>query len=149
MYQASIRGKKKHQKFYNVKTDNYTIDADHQEYAYVKKHLGNYHVSVVSNTGVDSIGIIRGSLRKFSTRIVIEVGDVVVVSKRDYQVGKVDIVHKYNPDQVQNLISEGKLSNIIIHHYTRVNNHIEEGKDDSVEPQNNYIDFGFMSDESE
>ena len=151
MYQASIRGKKKHQKFHHLKIDNYEIDSENQEYAYVKKHLGNYNVSVVSNSGIDSIGIIRGSLRKFSTRIVIEVGDIVVVSKRDYQAGKVDIVHKYNPDQVQTLIAEKKLSNIILHLYTRVNHYTEyfENTESTVEQNDDYIDFRYMSDDSE
>lgn len=113
MYQSSIRSKKKHQQFNNVKVDNYLLDEECEEYAYVKKLLGNCRASLLTNSGNDTIGIIRGSMRKFNKRVLIEAGDIVVVSKRDFQDSKVDIVHKYNTDQVQSLIKEGKLSNII------------------------------------
>ena len=146
MYQASIRGKKKHQKFHQVKVDNFIVDNINPEYAYVKKLLGNCNVSLITNSGIEAIGVIRGSLRKFNTRIVIEVGDIVVVSKREYQSSKVDIVHKYNSDQVQYLINEEKISNIILHMYNYVpvntNNNETEYENDS------YIDFGYVSNDS-
>lgn len=148
MYQSSIRGKKKHQKFHQNKFDNYSIDPENEEYAYVQKMLGNYNVRIVTNTGIDAIGIIRGSMRKFNTRILIEAGDIVVVSKRDYQVNKVDIVHKYNADQVQSLISDEKLSNILLHMYNYVKKSDVEGKDD-VSNDDTYIDFGHISSDSE
>lgn len=146
MYQASIRDKKKHQKFHNVKTDNYIVNNDCEEYAYVKKNLGNCNLLVITNSGVEAMGVIRGKLRKFNTRIVIEVGDIVVVSKRDYQFNKVDIVHKYNPEQVRILINEGKLSNILIN---LQNNHFDTNED-IVDNINNdkYIEFDFISDDS-
>jgi len=146
MYQASIRGKKKHQKFHHVKVDNFNVDNENTEYAYVKKLLGNCNVSLITNSGIEAIGIIRGSLRKFNTRIVIEVGDIVVVSKREYQSDKVDIIHKYNPDQVQCLINEEKLSHIILHIYNNVN--VISNKK-SIEYENDsYIDFGYVSSDS-
>lgn len=146
MYQASIRGKKKHQKFHQAKTDNYLMDAEHEEYAYVKKILGNCHVVVITNSGTEAIGIIRGKLRKFNTRIVIEVGDIVVVSKRDYQYNKVDIVHKYNCDQVRSLIADGKISNILINMQNFPTPEQEEIA--SNDTTDNYVEFGYLSDES-
>ena len=72
MYQASIRDKKKHQKFHNVRIDNYELNPAFEEYAYVTKVLGNCRVQVLTNSGVEAIGIIRGSLRKFNNRVIIE-----------------------------------------------------------------------------
>jgi len=117
MYQASIRNKKKHVDFNKNKDLNYTIDNDFEEYAYVIKLLGNCRASVISNSGVKSIGIIRGTLRKFNKRIMIENGDIVVISKRDYQENKVDIVHKFNLDQCKFLVTNKNISNILITYY--------------------------------
>lgn len=146
MYQASIRGKKKHQKFHHIKVDNFNVDNENTEYAYVKKLLGNCNVSLITNSGIEAIGIIRGSLRKFNTRIVIEVGDIVVVSKREYQSDKVDIIHKYNSDQVQCLINEEKLSHIILHIYNNTN--VNSNKKSMEYENDSYIDFGYISSDS-
>ena len=92
MYQTSIRKKKKN---FNVnKNNNYEINYDIEEYAVVKKLLGNCRVSLITNSGDEVIGVIRGTLRKFNKRVLIEKGDMVIVSKRDFQANKVDIVHK-------------------------------------------------------
>lgn len=146
MYQSSIRDKKKHKQFNHTRSDNYFINPDVEEYAYVKKLLGNCRVQVITNTGIEAIGIIRGSLRKFNKRILIETGDIVVVSKRDFQDSKVDIVHKYNQEQVNYLVLENKLSNILCNFY---NNHTPVEVQKTNEYNNdNYIDFGDMTDES-
>jgi initiation factor 1A len=141
MYQASIRDKKKHKIFNHEKTDNYELNDEYEEYAYVNKLLGNCRVHLITASGVEAIGIIRGSMRKFSKRVLIEKGDIVVVSKRDYQKDKVDIVHKYNQDQIQNLIAENKLSNALCNCYNNVS--ISNKKEDE-----NYVDFGIISDSS-
>lgn len=140
MYQASIRDKKKHKIFHQEKSDNYELDPVNEEYAYVNKLLGNCRVHLITASGIEAIGIIRGSLRKFNKRVIIDKGDIVVVSKRDYQQDKVDIVHKYNQDQVQFLITENKLSNLLCNHY---NNVVVSAKQED----DNYVDFGIISDE--
>lgn len=143
MYQASIRDKKKHQQFNHIKTDNYEVDPSSEEYAYVKKLLGNCRVSLLTNSGIDAIGIIRGSMRKFSKRVIIEPGDIVVVSKRDFQPSKVDIVHKYNLDQVQKLTEESKLSSIITNCLNFNSKNVISNE--TVEYDDNYVDFGYIS----
>ena len=146
MYQASIRDKKKHQKFYHTKFDNYELNPMYEEYAYVTKMLGNCRVQLLTNTGVNAIGIIRGTLRKFNNRVIIESGDIVVISKRDYQDNKVDIVHKYNTDQVQALITDNKLSNTLCNAYNY--KQIDLVSSDKV-ADDNYINFADMSDDSD
>ena len=140
MYQASIRDKKKHKQFNHNKSDNYFINPECEEFAYVKKLLGNCRTHVLTDSGVEAIGIIRGSLRKFSKRVIIETGDIVVVSKRDFQDSKVDIVHKYNTDQVQCLITEQKLSSVLRGMY---NNHSSNSKIEPAENNNDGDDIYF------
>lgn len=125
MYQTSIRNKKKHSKFNNDREMNYNINKEYEEYAYVLKLLGNCRVKVLCNNGTEAIGVIRGSLRKFNKRVLIENGDLVVISKRDYQDNKVDIVHKFNSDQCQNLIKTNEISKIIVDcYYNKINDNI-------------------------
>lgn len=126
MYQTSIRNKKQKKQFQNSFNNNYDINDEYEEYAHVLKLLGNCRVSLITNSGCECIGIIRGNLRKFSNRVLIEKGDIVVISKRDYQNNKVDIVHKYNREQVSFLINEKKISNILLNSYNNRNIHIDE-----------------------
>ena len=149
MYQTSIRNKKKRSLFNHEKESNYNIDPLHEEYAYVDKILGNCRVFIISNTGKEYIGIIRGSLRKFNKRILIERGDIVVISKRDYQIDKVDIVHKINSEQTNNLINDAILSNILINLYTNKKSTLDvddlEFKLDNIEISNNDSDEEFVN----
>lgn len=154
MYQTTIRNKKKST---NI-VKNYLIDEEFEEYALTKKLLGNCRVSLLTNGGDEVIGIIRGNMRKFNKRILIEVGDIVAVSKRDFQTNKVDIVHKYNLDQTQSLINNKQLSDVLINQYYK-NYHktdkfddthiIFEDKDDNKEGNlNKNTDDIFISNDS-
>lgn len=117
MYQTSIRNKKQKKYLNNSYNNNYNLDENNEEYAIVTKLLGNCRVTLFTNSGNECMGIIRGSLRKFSKRVLIEKGDIVVVSIRDYQDSKVDIVHKFNREQIQLLIKEKTLSQTLINFY--------------------------------
>lgn len=117
MYQTSIRNKKQKKYLNNSYNNNYNLDENNEEYAIITKLLGNCRVTLFTNSGNECMGIIRGSLRKFSKRVLIEKGDIVVVSIRDYQDSKVDIVHKFNREQIQLLIKEKTLSQTLINFY--------------------------------
>ena len=121
MYQKSIRNKKKKSQFNKVSNNNYDIDSEYEVYAYVIKLLGNCRVLVLCDNGTEAVGVIRGSMRRFNKRILIETGDIIAVSMRDYQTGKVDIVHKYNAEQCKNLIINKEISDTLINAYNRVN----------------------------
>jgi initiation factor 1A len=126
MYQSAIRNKKKS---VNI-VKNYILDTDNEEYALCIKLLGNCRIALITNSGNDAIGIIRGNMRKFNKRIIIEVGDIVAISNRDFQVNKVDIVHKYNIEQTQNLINNKELSDVLINKYYS-NSHKTDKCDDA------------------
>ena len=79
---------------------------DGQEYAQVKKMLGNSRVELLCFDGKERLGIIRGSMRK---RVWIAPGDIVLVGIRDYQDGKADILMKYTNDEARNLKNYGEL----------------------------------------
>lgn len=121
MYQTSIRNKKKISNFNKVNNNNYTIDAEHELYAYVIKLLGNCRVLVLCDNGNEAIGVIRGSMRRFNKRVLIEAGDIIAVSTREYQDNKVDIVHKYNAEQCKILINNKEISYTLINAYNKSN----------------------------
>ena len=120
MYQTSIRNKKKSSNFNKVANNNYAIDKDYEVFAYVMKVLGNCRVLVLCDNGTEAIGVIRGSMRRFNKRVLIETGDIVAVSMRDFQINKVDIVHKYNAEQCKLLIANKEISDTLIDAYNKV-----------------------------
>jgi translation initiation factor 1A len=120
MYQTSIRNKKKSSNFNKVANNNYVIDKDYEVFAYVMKVLGNCRVLVLCDNGTEAIGVIRGSMRRFNKRVLIETGDIVAVSMRDFQTNKVDIVHKYNAEQCKLLIANNEISDTLINAYNKV-----------------------------
>lgn len=77
-----------------------------QEYALVTKMLGSGHCECKCYDDVVRLGNIRGKMRR---RVWIAVGDVVLCGLREYQDEKVDIIHKYTPDEVHNLRSMGEI----------------------------------------
>jgi translation initiation factor 1A len=79
-----------------------------QEYALITKMLGNGHCECKCFDDVVRLGNIRGKLRK---RVWISVGDVVLCGLRDFQDEKVDIIHKYTPEEVHNLKTMGEIPN--------------------------------------
>lgn len=121
MYQTSIRNKKKISHFNKANNNNYNIDKEHEVYAYVIKLLGNCRVLVLCDDGNEAIGVIRGSMRRFNKRVLIEAGDIIAVSTREYQINKVDIVHKYNMEQCKILINNKDISDTLINAYNKSN----------------------------
>lgn len=83
-----------------------------QEYAQVLKMLGNGRCESYCFDGTKRLCHIRGKLRK---RVWINIGDIILVSLRDFQDQKCDILQKYTPEEAGNLKSYGEIpTNIII-----------------------------------
>lgn len=82
-----------------------------QEYAIITKPLGDrrFHVQFLRPTVSSDmyIGSLRGSFRK-SNKVIIN--DIVLVSVRDFQPEKVDILHKYSDTDVQTLSQLGYIT---------------------------------------
>jgi initiation factor 1A len=116
-YQSSIRNKKNNKSFNKNKQMNYNIDENLEEYGFISKMLGNCRCLVISNSNLDCIGTICGSLRKFNKRILIEKGDIVIITKPVATNTKVTITYKLNTDQVSNLINDNIISDRLINLY--------------------------------
>jgi len=73
---------------------------DMQFYAKVTKLLGDCRIMVLFSDSTEIMGVIPGRMRK---RVWMSIGDVVLVSKREFQEDRVDIIHKYTQDEIPRL----------------------------------------------
>ena len=78
-----------------------------EEYAVVTKKLGDRRVLLtMSDMSTEIMGIIPGRFRR---RCWFDVGDLCLVSFREFQDEKVDIIYKYNPDERRELVAVGEI----------------------------------------
>lgn len=77
-----------------------TLKDDGQEYAQVIKMLGNGRLEAQCFDGVKRLAHIRGKLRK---KVWINQGDIILLSLRDYQDEKGDVILKYTADEARAL----------------------------------------------
>ena len=92
--------KKKKKKPRPIKERPLPIKEEGQEYAIATKMLGNGRVSLKCMDGIDRLGKIRGKMRK---RVWIKVEDYLLISLRDFQDEKADIIMKLREDEIRRL----------------------------------------------
>lgn len=92
------------------------LKEDGQEYAIVSKILGNGHVECKCMDDIVRRGNIRGKMRH---RVWITLGDIVLCGLRDFQDDIVDIIHKYNADEISQLTNLSELSGSIVQQHTQ------------------------------
>ena len=120
----NITGGKKHKRGKNIVIDLKLVVADYdcQFYSKVITKLGGCRYSVdmfitekkneenkiirCEEVKKDQIALLRGSLKK---RARIVVGDILLVSIREFEERKVDIIHAYKNEEVHNLRRKNKL----------------------------------------
>tara|TARA_B100001094_G_scaffold120353_2_gene116081 strand:+ start:2201 stop:2614 length:414 start_codon:yes stop_codon:yes gene_type:complete len=93
-----------------------------QEYALITKMLGNGRCECKCYDGRTRLGHIRGKMHK---RVWISIGDTVLVSLREYQDEKADIIHKYTSEETKTLIS-----------YSEITGHIKIDNEDGINDDN-------------
>lgn len=113
MGKKNAKGGKGHRKMGNKNTNRDSrntliIKEDGEEYVKVAKMLGGSRMYVTLPDGSECICRIPGKMRK--RRSWISVGDIVLVSIRDYQEDHCDVIHRYTPDQVRVLKLQGDIT---------------------------------------
>ena len=73
---------------------------DGQQYAEVQKALGDGRFTMQCFDNISRIGKIRG---KDHRRMWIGVGDLILISLRDFEDEKADIIHKYSTEEARSL----------------------------------------------
>ena len=80
-----------------------------QDYAIILERKGGPIVTLkLFETMEEKLGVIRGTMRK---REWLSSGNIVLVGLRNFQTNKVDIIMKYNSDEVLKLVQYGELTN--------------------------------------
>lgn len=108
------KGGKKYKRNKNVVQENKNIifkdENESQEYAQITKALGNCRFDVLCFDGKSRLATICGKMRK---RVFVNQNDITLVSLRDWQDSKCDIIHKYTPNDVQKLKQGGYVPDFI------------------------------------
>jgi len=106
------KGGKKHRRGKNISVDTkIDIPDEYQYFAYVNKILGSGRVNLdyyipkfdeKTNEIIEwdkhtKIGVIRGKMMR---RVYVNLGDLVLITERDFDISKVDIIEKYQPSQI-------------------------------------------------
>jgi initiation factor 1A len=112
MYQSTIRKAKKRTER-DDKNRTLVIPEDDQMYGVVKQMLGNGRVKVYCQDEQERNGLICGSMRNRRSRVIIEVGALVVVSHRGYE-DKIDVLFRYNAQEVAELVKINVLPEEIV-----------------------------------
>ena len=114
MPKKNATGGKKHRRAKNVQENNFVdIPSEDQYFAKVTKILGsgkiscNYYIPQLNlkTNNIDweikeSMGIIRGKMMR---RIWINLDDIILVTERDFDKNKVDVIEKFNQSQLSYL----------------------------------------------
>lgn len=98
------KSSKKHKKSTTEHSNKILIyKSEMQQYGKIDKLLGEMRVNVILPDNTEILGVIQGKFRK---RVWFKSGDVVLVSRRDFQENKVDIIHKYSENDIKKLVRE-------------------------------------------
>jgi len=108
--------------------DEHAWQEEGQEYAQVVKMLGNGRLEALCFDGEKRLAHIRGKLRK---KVWINQGDIILLSLRDYQDEKGDVILKYSADEARSLKAYGELPENAKINETDTYGH--EGIEDNVE----------------
>lgn len=106
-----------------------------QEYAQVLRMLGNGRLEAFCFDGSKRLAHIRGKLQK---KVWINTGDIILISLREYQDDKADVIYKYNADEARALKASGELPENI---------KISETGEVGQTEENDFVEFVEESDE--
>jgi len=104
-----------------------------QEYAHATEKLGDGRFRLICYDKVPRLGILRGTLKRFAR---CDRGSFVLVSIRDFEDSKCDILHIYSEDDIGKLINSGDVNSSFV----------KEGKlKESAKDEDDLINFGGAS----
>lgn len=145
MYKSNIRNQKSRSGKHEKKRD-VIYPEDGQEFAFVQDMLGNGRLKAYCEDGTVRVGRIRGSMRKFKQKVIIQSGDIILISRRDFEDDKVDVIHKYSLEEANQLHYQGEFPEKIAKVYQTkddINSHQADAE------EHNYIAFANVDTDQE
>jgi translation initiation factor 1A len=121
---------------------------DTQEYAKIIKLLGDRRIMVILDVQTEVLAIIPGKFRK---RCWMKIGDIIIVSKREFQESKYDVCYKYNEDEVRILAKNNQIPEFFLDNTTNTKNdnnilefqESDENNSEDEDENNSEDDFDF------
>ena len=108
------KGGKKYKRNKNIAQENkntrFKDENESQEYAQITKALGNCRFEVLCFDGKNRLATMCGKMRK---RVFVNQNDLILVSLRDWQDSKCDIIDKYTTNDVQKLKQGGHIPDFV------------------------------------
>lgn len=103
-----------------------------EEYSQVSKMLGDRRIMVMLPDKSELLAIIP---RRFRKRCWIKLGDVLLISRREYQQSKLDVIYKYTDMEARKLAKEYEipeffLDSLVSEHIENNDNFLWEEDDD-------------------
>lgn len=133
MYQSRIKnGKKRTNR--DEKHRGIIEPEEDQEYAIVQDLLGNGRLRVLCVDTKTRIARIRGNMRKSTHKVLIEKGDLILISRRDFEEDKVDVIHKYTHEEANSLINckNTTVPQVIVKSWTTGSGEVIDYNDENV-----------------
>lgn len=109
----NIGGGSKHKKYAKKRESTNKYDFNNlkkeegQQYGYLSENLGSCRFRVMCWDKITRLAHVRGKLRK---RCYFKSGDLALISLRDFQDDKCDIIAKYDEDQIRILIDKSEIT---------------------------------------
>jgi len=107
-----------------------------QEYAQIKKMFGNSRFEVECFDGQTRLAHARGILKK--KKVFVKLNDIVVVSLRDFQDNKCDIIYVYNQNEVKQLKKIGEIPNSVVEN-EHIDHEVDIGFDIEDTEESNHV----------
>jgi initiation factor 1A len=85
-----------------------------QTFAIVQDMMGNGRLRAFCADKVIRMARIRGSMRKYSGKVIIDRNDLILVAFRDFHDETVDVIHKYKPDEIHYMMRHNMLPENIV-----------------------------------
>lgn len=110
MYQSRIRQNKNR----DARKRELLEPDEGQTFAIVQDMMGNGRLRAFCADKVVRMARIRGSMRKYSGKVIIDRNDLILVAFRDFHDDTVDVIHKYKPDEVHYMMRHSMLPETIV-----------------------------------
>lgn len=110
MYQSRIRQNKNR----DARKRELLEPDEGQTFAIVQDMMGNGRLRAFCADKVVRMARIRGSMRKYSGKVIIDRNDLILVAFRDFHDDTVDVIHKYKPDEVHYMMRHNMLPETIV-----------------------------------
>ena len=124
------KGGKKYKRNKNIAQENkntrFKDENESQEYAQITKALGNCRFEVLCFDGKTRLATMCGKMRK---RVFVNQGELVLVSLRDWQDNKCDIIDKYNDNDIQKFRQKKLLPDFIKFEDNKINEDLYDNTD--------------------